>query len=62
MLHMTNSHIVPYMVWNHSNLDLEWFYGPDPAQVKDGVGCSEIHFLQPAHLPCRIKLTVIRKK
>ncbi|MFP4028256.1 MAG: glycoside hydrolase domain-containing protein [Candidatus Brocadiia bacterium] len=34
MLHMTNTHIVPYMVWNQSNLDLEWFYGPDPQQSK----------------------------
>ena len=34
MLHMTNSHIVPYMVWNDSNLDLEWFYGPEPQQSK----------------------------
>jgi hypothetical protein len=31
---MTNTHIVPYMVWNHSNLDLEWFYGPEPQQSK----------------------------
>ncbi|MFP4058439.1 MAG: glycoside hydrolase domain-containing protein [Candidatus Brocadiia bacterium] len=34
MLHMTNTHIVPYMGWNHANLDLEWFYGPDPQQAK----------------------------
>ena len=34
MTHMTNTHIVPYMVWNQSNLDLEWFYGPDPQQSK----------------------------
>jgi hypothetical protein len=34
MIHMTNTHIVPYMVWNDSNLDLEWFYGPEPAQQK----------------------------
>ena len=24
MLHMTNSHVLPYMVWNEANLDLEW--------------------------------------
>lgn len=24
MLHMTNTHIAPYMVWNEANLDLEW--------------------------------------
>jgi hypothetical protein len=34
MLHMTNTHILPYMGWNQSNLDLEWFYGPDPQQSK----------------------------
>ena len=34
MIHMTNSHIIPYMVWNESNLDLEWHYGPQPAQQK----------------------------
>jgi hypothetical protein len=34
MLHMTNSHVLPYMVFNQSNLDLEWFYGPDPQQGK----------------------------
>ena len=34
MIHMTNTHIVPYMVWNEANLDLEWFYGPEPAQSK----------------------------
>jgi len=32
MIHMTNTHILPYMVWNHSNLDLEWFYADTPAQ------------------------------
>jgi hypothetical protein len=34
MIHMTNTHIVPYMVWNECNLDLEWRYGPQPAQAK----------------------------
>jgi hypothetical protein len=34
MIHMTNTHIAPYMVWNEANLDLEWFYGPEPAQSK----------------------------
>jgi hypothetical protein len=34
MIHMTNTHIIPYMVWNEANLDLEWFYGPEPAQSK----------------------------
>jgi hypothetical protein len=24
VLHMTNTHVLPYMVWNDSNLDLEW--------------------------------------
>ena len=36
MIHMTNTHVVPYMVWNDSNLDLEWFYGSQPAQAKYG--------------------------
>jgi len=34
MIHMTNTHIIPYMVWNHTNLDLEWFYGERPAQAR----------------------------
>jgi hypothetical protein len=34
MIHMTNTHIIPYMVWNDANLDLEWFYGPEPQQSK----------------------------
>jgi len=34
MIHMTNTEIIPYMVWNDSNLDLEWFYGPEPQQSK----------------------------
>ena len=34
MIHMTNTHIVPYMVWNDENLDLEWKFGPEPQQSK----------------------------
>ena len=34
MLHMTNSHVLPYMVWNQCNLDLEWKYRPDVFQKK----------------------------
>jgi len=34
MLHMTNSHIVPYMVWNDANVDLEWKKGPRPTQTR----------------------------
>ena len=35
MLHMTNSHILPYMVWNQANLDLEWkVRGARPFQEK----------------------------
>jgi hypothetical protein len=34
MIHMTNTHIIPYMVWSDSLLDLEWFYGPEPQQSK----------------------------
>jgi hypothetical protein len=36
MIHMTNTHIVPYMDWNDENLDLEWKDAPDPAQTKYG--------------------------
>jgi hypothetical protein len=32
MIHMTNTHILPYMVWNDENLDLEWKFGPEPQQ------------------------------
>ncbi|MFP4028085.1 MAG: glycoside hydrolase domain-containing protein [Candidatus Brocadiia bacterium] len=31
-LHMTNTQILPYMVWNDSNLDLEWHYQVLPRQ------------------------------
>lgn len=31
-LHMTNTHILPYMVWGDSNLDLEWRYETTPRQ------------------------------
>ena len=34
MIHMTNTHILPYMVWNEENLDLEWKFGPEPQQSK----------------------------
>jgi hypothetical protein len=34
MIHMTNTHILPYMVWNDENLDLEWKFGPEPQQSK----------------------------
>ena len=34
MFHMTNSHMVPYMTHGQTNLDLEWKYGPAPAQRK----------------------------
>lgn len=34
MLHMTNSHIPPYMVYGMANLDLEWRYGGGPYQKK----------------------------
>jgi hypothetical protein len=34
MIHMTNTHIIPYMVWNDENLDLEWKFGPEPQQSK----------------------------
>ena len=34
MIHMTNTHIIPYMTWNDENLDLEWKFGPEPQQSK----------------------------
>ena len=34
MLHMTNTHVAPYMVFNMSNLDLEWLFGSGTAQSK----------------------------
>jgi hypothetical protein len=34
IVHITNTHILPYLVWNDANLDLEWFYGPEPQQAK----------------------------
>ena len=34
MFHMTNSHLLPTMTFGQTNLDLEWFYGPRPAQSK----------------------------
>ena len=34
MIGMTNTHIIPYMVWNESNLDLEWMMNAEPAQAK----------------------------
>ena len=56
MLHMTNTHIVPYMVFNHSNLDLEWFYGPEPAQTKYAPDLlrAESLGLQTGNYPCAL--------
>ncbi len=34
MIHMTNTGILPYLTWNDMNVDLEWFYGPEPQQSK----------------------------
>ncbi len=34
MIHMTNTHLVPLYSFNETNLDLEWFYGPEPQQSK----------------------------
>jgi hypothetical protein len=31
---MTNTQLLPTMSFNMSNLDLEWFYGPEPQQSK----------------------------
>lgn len=34
VVHMTNTHVIPYLSFNMANLDLEWFYGPEPQQSK----------------------------
>lgn len=34
IVHMTNTLVLPYMVWCDATLDLEWFYGPEPQQSK----------------------------
>lgn len=34
MIHITNTHIAPYMVWNEFNLDLEWRHSDDPLQKR----------------------------
>ncbi len=34
VVHMTNTHIIPYLVWNDVNLDLEMGYYPRPMQDK----------------------------
>ncbi len=34
MIHMTNTQIAPYMVWNEYNLDLEWRNSDDPLQKR----------------------------
>jgi len=34
LVHMTNTHIIPYLDWNQGNIDLEWFYGSRPSQEK----------------------------
>lgn len=59
MIHMTNTHIVPYMVWNESNLDLEWLYGARPAQSKYPAGLlrAESMGLQTGNIPVVIAKT-----
>lgn len=37
MIHMTNTNILPMLTWNDMNVDLEWFYGPEPQQSKYGL-------------------------
>ena len=34
MIHMTNTNIAPYMVWNEYNLDLEWRNSDEPLQKR----------------------------
>ena len=37
MIHMTNASFIPMLTWNDMNVDLEWFYGPEPQQSKYGL-------------------------
>ncbi len=56
MIHMTNTHILPYMVWNHSNLDLEWFYGDSPAQQAYAADMLRAQSIgrQTGNIPCAL--------
>ncbi len=38
MIHMSNTAILTMLTWNDMNVDLEWFYGPEPQQSKYGIG------------------------
>ncbi len=38
MMHMTNTDLIPVLTWNDMNVDLEWFYGPEPQQSKYSLG------------------------
>ena len=37
MIHMTNTNVITMLTWNDMNVDLEWFYGPEPQQSKYGL-------------------------
>ncbi len=53
MIHMTNTQILPYMVWNEANLDLEWKDGAEPVQWKYGADLMRAHSLgrQTGNIP-----------
>ncbi len=53
MIHMTNTQILPYMVWNDANLDLEWKDGDEPAQWKYPADLMRAHALgrQTGNIP-----------
>jgi hypothetical protein len=61
MIHMTNTDIIPYLTWNDMNVDLEWFYGPEPQQSKYGIPLlqAETASLQSGCIP--YALAVIEK-
>jgi hypothetical protein len=53
MIHMTNTQILPYLVWNDANLDLEWKDGAEPAQWKYPADLLRAHALgrQTGNIP-----------
>ena len=59
MIHMTNSNIVPYLVWSEAALDLEWMYGEHPAQAVYPVDMlqAESLGLQTGNVPFVLALT-----
>lgn len=54
MLHMTNTHVLPYMVWNEANLDLEWKlpgYKPFQQKFRPDLLRAESVGLQTGNIP-----------